>query len=166
VGPRVVWEDLARELSALEPVPQAGKRLGRYELRGLLGVGGMSRVYKAFDPVLAREVAIKALSEALQDEAPELRRRLEREARLLATVSHPNVATIHGFELIDGAPYLVLELVGPDAPPSGWARCVALEQAVSVARFRWRPRSGRHIAGALSIGTSSPRTSSSAPKVT
>lgn len=129
----VIWEDLARELSAVEPVPQAGMRLGRYELRGVLGVGGMSRVYKAFDPVLAREVAIKALSEALEN-APELRRRLEREARLLATVSHPNVATIHGLELIDGAPYLVLELVeGPTLAERLERGALPLEQAVGAA---------------------------------
>ncbi|HET8646478.1 MAG TPA: serine/threonine-protein kinase, partial [Vicinamibacteria bacterium] len=87
-----------------------GQRLGRYEIRGLLGSGGMSRVYRALDPVLGREVAIKALAEAFRDDAASLRR-FEREARALANLNHPNVATIHGFELLDDAPYLVLELV-------------------------------------------------------
>lgn len=92
------------------PVLRTGQRLGRYEIRGLLGSGGMSRVYRALDPGLGREVAIKALAEAFRDDAASLRR-FEREARALANLNHPNVATIHGFELLDGAPYLVLELV-------------------------------------------------------
>jgi tRNA A-37 threonylcarbamoyl transferase component Bud32 len=89
--------------------PGSGPRLGRYELRGLLGVGGMGRVYRAFDSVLGREVAIKTLAKAYRDEAS--RQRVEREARLLATLNHPNVAAIYGFELSAGVPCLILELV-------------------------------------------------------
>jgi serine/threonine-protein kinase len=88
----------------------AGARLDRYEVRGLLGVGGMGRVYRALDPALGREVAIKTLARAFRDDAS-LLRRVEREARLLATLNHPNVAAIYGFELIAGLPYLILELV-------------------------------------------------------
>ncbi len=93
------------------PAPRAGDRLGRFELRGVLGVGAMGRVFRGFDPTLGREVAIKALVDAWGDEGSEERRRFEREARLLATLNHPNIAAIYGWELIDGAPYLVLELV-------------------------------------------------------
>ncbi|HZN04480.1 MAG TPA: serine/threonine-protein kinase, partial [Candidatus Polarisedimenticolia bacterium] len=95
------------EARALSP----GDHLGRYEIRSLLGAGGMGRVYRALDPVLGREVAIKALGgNALRADSGSLRR-FEREARLLARMSHPNIATIHGFELHDGAPYLILERV-------------------------------------------------------
>jgi serine/threonine-protein kinase len=87
-----------------------GDRLGRYEIRGLLGAGGMGRVYRAFEPELAREVAIKTMARALRGETSSLRR-AEREARVLATLSHPNIGGIHGLERIDGAPYLILELV-------------------------------------------------------
>jgi serine/threonine-protein kinase len=109
-----VWDEFAREIGEAQPELNVGQRLGRYELRGLLGVGGMGHVYRGFDPALGREVAIKALAVALQGDASDLRRRLEREARLLATLNHPNVGAIYGFEVIEGAPYLILELVeGP-----------------------------------------------------
>ncbi|HEY6548476.1 MAG TPA: protein kinase, partial [Vicinamibacteria bacterium] len=93
------------------PSPLApGETLGRFVVRGVLGEGGMGRVYRALDPSLGREVAIKAVARDFRDDAGSLRR-FEREARLLATLNHPNVGAIYGFELIDGAPYLVLELV-------------------------------------------------------
>jgi serine/threonine-protein kinase len=88
----------------------SGEQLGRFQIRELLGVGGMGRVYRAFDPTLAREVAIKTLARAFRRDPASLRR-AAREARLLATISHPNVGAIYGFERIDGAPYLILELV-------------------------------------------------------
>jgi len=87
-----------------------GDRLGRYQIRGVLGVGGMGRVYRALDPVLGREVALKTLSRAFHPDAAGLRQ-VEREARILATLSHPNVGAIYGLEELDGAPCLVLELV-------------------------------------------------------
>src|SRR6185295_20343939 len=104
---REVLDDLFAADDA--PLPR-GTRLGRFELRGLLGQGGVGRVYRAHDPVLGREVAIKALADAFRSD-PDALRRFEREARVLAGISHPNVATIHGLEQVDGAPYLVLELV-------------------------------------------------------
>ncbi len=87
-----------------------GSRLGPYEIRGVLGAGGMSRVYRAYDPGLDRDVAIKALFRELSAERASFRR-FEREAKLLATLSHPNIASIYGFHVFDGRPYLVLELV-------------------------------------------------------
>jgi eukaryotic-like serine/threonine-protein kinase len=106
-----LFEDLAREIERegqgrLAP----GESLGRFVVRGLLGVGGMGVVYRALDPSLGREVAIKVVSGDLLEEAAGLRR-VEREARLLATLNHPNVGAIYGLEVIEGAPYLVLELV-------------------------------------------------------
>ncbi len=93
----------------LEP----GARLGRYEIRGLLGFGGMGRVYAAHDPTLDREVAIKALAHAFHGDPVKLKR-FEREAKVLAALSHPNVAAIYGFEELEGAQYLVLEKVDGD----------------------------------------------------
>ena len=88
----------------------AGTRLGGFEILSLLGEGGMGQVYRARDTKLGREVAIKVLSEAL---APSQKRlvRFEREARLLASLNHPNIATLHGLEEADGLRFLVMELV-------------------------------------------------------
>jgi serine/threonine protein kinase/Tol biopolymer transport system component len=99
------------ELRAAEwPLLQPGMRLGRYEVVTLLGRGGMGRVYRARDATLGRDVAIKALAHSFEEDSSNLRR-FEREARVLAALSHPGIAAIYGFETIDGAPYLVLELI-------------------------------------------------------
>jgi eukaryotic-like serine/threonine-protein kinase len=87
-----------------------GRYLGSYEVRSLLGVGGMGEVYRAHDHTLAREVAIKVLSSAFSADAPR-RARLEREARLLASLNHPNICAIYGLADADGVRFLVLELV-------------------------------------------------------
>ncbi len=87
-----------------------GRHLGSYEVRSLLGVGGMGEVYRAHDHTLAREVAIKVLPPAFSADAPR-RARLEREARLLASLNHPNICAIYGLADADGVRFLVLELV-------------------------------------------------------
>ena len=111
-----------------------GERLGRFEIRGVLGTGGMGRVYRAFDPVLAREVAIKTLSRGFRTDAAGLRQ-VEREARILANVNHPNIGAIHGLEHLDGAPCLVLELVEGDTLAEQLERGpLPLDAAVAVAR--------------------------------
>ena len=70
-----------------------GRRLGLYAIQSVLGVGGMGEVYRAHDPTLGRDVAIKVLPEVwLAD--PERRARFEREARMLASLNHPNIAHI------------------------------------------------------------------------
>ena len=88
----------------------AGTRIGSFEIVAPLGAGGMGEVYRARDTRLGRSVAIKALPPGFASD-PERRARLEREARLLASLSHPNIATIHGLEDVSGSPYLVLEFV-------------------------------------------------------
>src|SRR5436190_19897021 len=85
-------------------------RLGPYEIVSLLGQGGMGEVYLARDTRLGRDVAIKALPEAFAHD-PERLARFEREARLLASLKHPNIAAIYGLEESDGQRYLVLEYV-------------------------------------------------------
>jgi len=74
-----------------------GTRIGPYRVVGLLGTGGMGEVYRATDPRLGRDVAIKVLPEAMRASS-ERGVRFEREARLLASLNHPSIATIHGLE--------------------------------------------------------------------
>ncbi|HEY3171846.1 MAG TPA: protein kinase [Thermoanaerobaculia bacterium] len=84
--------------------------LGHYDLQEKLGAGGMGIVYRARDAVLHREVAVKVLPDTFSSD-PERLARFEREAQLLASLSHPNVGAIHGMEEAGGVRYLVLELV-------------------------------------------------------
>jgi Tol biopolymer transport system component len=85
-------------------------RIGPYEVRGLIGAGGMGEVYRAYDSRLGREVALKTLPLLFASDAERVAR-FEREARLLATLNHPNIATVHGFERQDDVLALVMELV-------------------------------------------------------
>ena len=74
-----------------------GARLGPYEVLSAIGAGGMGEVYRARDTRLGRDVAIKVLPESFATD-PERLARFEREAQLLASLNHPNIATIHGLE--------------------------------------------------------------------
>src|SRR5262245_5955414 len=87
-----------------------GTRLGSYEILSLIGAGGMGEVYRAQDSRLKRAVAVKIVPEAMSGE-PERIFRFEREAELLASLNHPNIATVHDFEEADGRRFLVMELV-------------------------------------------------------
>ena len=88
----------------------AGSRLGPYEIVSLIGAGGMGEVYKARDPRLSREVAVKVLSSQRMT-TPEARERFEREARTISQLNHPNVCVLHDVGRQDDAEYLVMELV-------------------------------------------------------
>ena len=88
----------------------AGRRLGVYQIEARIGAGGMGEVYRARDTKLGREVAIKVLPSHLMADA-DRRARFEREARLLATLNHSNIAQIYGLEESDGLQALVMELV-------------------------------------------------------
>src|SRR5262245_55910532 len=90
-----------------------GTQIGVFRIDSLLGVGGMGEVYRARDTRLNRDVAIKILPAAFAND-PDRLARFKREAQVLASLNHPNVATIHGFEDGRGVHALVLELVeGP-----------------------------------------------------
>ena len=91
------------------PLP-SGSRLGTYEIRALIGSGGMGEVYEAYDARLRRSVAIKVLPHGFTA-SPQQRERFEREAYALAALSHPNIVTIHAVEQVDGVDLLVMELV-------------------------------------------------------
>ena len=94
-------------------VSLVGRRLGLYQVVAPLGAGGMGEVYRARDTRLGREVALKVLPTELTAD-PDRLVRFEREARLLAALNHPNIATIHGFETFDDTHTLVMELVEGD----------------------------------------------------
>lgn len=87
-----------------------GTKLAHYEITAHLGSGGMGDVYQASDSKLGRTVAIKFLPEAFAHDGDRVAR-FQREARVLASLNHPNVAAIYGVEETDGRHFLVMELV-------------------------------------------------------
>ena len=123
-----------------------GRQLGSYKVLSLLGAGGMGEVYEAHDTKLGRNVAIKILPSAFVDD-PERLTRFQREARVLASLNHPNIATIHGLEESGGVHYLVMELVsgetlaervsaGPLGIEAALKICVQIAEALEAAHER------------------------------
>jgi eukaryotic-like serine/threonine-protein kinase len=110
-----------------------GQTLGHYRITAPLGAGGMGEVYRATDTKLRREVAIKVLPPELAHDRDRLAR-FQREALLLASLNHPNIAAIHGLEEADGKPLLVLELVeGEDLKELLMRGALSLEEALEIA---------------------------------
>jgi serine/threonine protein kinase len=115
-----------------------GTKLGPFEILGPLGAGGMGEVYRARDTNLGREVAIKLLPDSLAQD-PDRRARLRREAQILASLNHPNIAAVYGWEDSGDVAALVMELV-PGRPlreligRSGLALAEALKYAIPMAR--------------------------------
>ena len=111
-----------------------GKQLGSYKILSFIAAGGMGEVYRARDTQLEREVAIKVLpAEFTQD--PERLARFQREAKLLASLNHPNIAAIHGLEESDGIRFLVLELVEGETLAERVAKDpLPVEEALEVCR--------------------------------
>src|SRR6266852_4999656 len=87
-----------------------GTRIGPYEITSPLGEGGMGIVYRAHDTKLGRDVAIKALPDAFANDSDRLQR-FQREAQVLASLNHPNIAQIYGFEESENARFIVMEFV-------------------------------------------------------
>jgi len=111
-----------------------GKKLGHYEVVAQIGAGGMGEVYRARDTRLHREVAIKVIPPRLIDDAAH-RERFQREARLLASLNHPNIAAIHGLEEDDGQHFLVLEFVdGSDLHQRLLQGPMSIEDVIAIAR--------------------------------
>jgi Tol biopolymer transport system component len=111
----------------------AGARLGPYEILSLLGSGGMGEVYRAKDTKLGRDVAIKVLPDLFAND-PERLARFRREAQMLASLNHPNIAHIHGFEDSSGVHALVMELVeGEDLAQRLKQGAIPLDEALPVA---------------------------------
>ncbi len=126
-----------------------GQTLAHYEITGLLGEGGMGEVYRARDTKLDREVAIKVLPEEFAKDKERLAR-FEREAKLLASLNHPNIASIHGFEDSDGVKALVLELVeGPTLAERIAEGPIPVEEALPIARQMAEALEAGHDAGVI-----------------
>ncbi len=87
-----------------------GTRFGAYEILAPLGAGGMGEVYRARDPRLDREVAIKVLPADFAQDTDRLKR-FEQEARATSALNHPNILTVYDFGTHEGSPYLVMELL-------------------------------------------------------
>src|SRR6202795_2509610 len=113
----------------------AGTKLGTYEVLSAIGAGGMGEVYQAHDTKLRRDVAIKVLPEAFAHDADRLSR-FRREAQLLASLNHPNIATIHGLEESNGTSYLVMELFPGDTLQQRVKRegAVPVEESPTIAK--------------------------------
>src|SRR5260221_9232740 len=112
----------------------AGTRLGPYEITAPLGAGGMGEVYRATDTKLGRQVALKVLSAALAADAQYIVR-FQREAQVLASLNHPNIAAIYGLEDSGGVRALVMELVeGLTLADRIGAGALPLDEALSIAR--------------------------------
>jgi serine/threonine protein kinase len=126
---------------------EAGRRLGSFEILAPLGAGGMGEVYRATDTKLVREVAIKVLRADVTLDAKRLRR-FEQEARLLASLNHPHIAAIHGFEEAGGQPFLVLELVEGEDLKERLARgAIVVDEALEIARQIAEALEGAHDKG-------------------
>ena len=122
---------------------EAGQQLLHYRLIEKIGEGGMGVVWKAVDTTLNREVAIKVLPPAFTDD-PERLARFEREAKVLASLNHPNIAAIHSLHEANGVRFLALELVdgedlaqrlmrGPLPVEEAVERALQIAQALEVA---------------------------------
>ena len=115
---------------ALEP----GSKLGVYEVTAKIGAGGMGEVYRAHDTTLDRDVAIKVLPDAFATD-PERLARFEREAKVLASLNHPNIAAIYGLEKSEDTRALILELVeGPTLQDRIAKGPIPLDEALPIAR--------------------------------
>ena len=113
---------------------EIGSRLGHYEVTALIGEGGMGQVYQATDTKLKRQVALKILPEAFSAD-PERLARFQREAEVLASLNHPNIAAIHGLEEADSTRALVLELVeGPTLADRIKRGPIPLDEALPIAK--------------------------------
>ena len=111
-----------------------GTRFGPYEIAVQIGVGGMGEVYRAMDTKLKREVAVKVLPASLASDAGRLAR-FQREAEVLASLNHPNIAAIYGLEDADGSKALVMELVeGPTLADRIAQGAIPIDEALPIAK--------------------------------
>src|SRR5215203_4230075 len=111
-----------------------GTRVGPYEIIAALGAGGMGEVYRARDTKLNRDVAVKVLLASVASD-PDRLARFSREAQVLASLNHPNIAHIHGVEETNGVTALILELVeGEDLAQRIARGAIPIDEALPIAR--------------------------------
>ena len=121
-----------------------GSKLGVYEVTAKIGAGGMGEVYRAHDTTLDRDVAIKVLPDAFATD-PERLARFEREAKVLASLNHPNIAAIYGLEKSADTRALILELVeGPTLQERISQGPIPLDEALPIARQIAEALEGHH----------------------
>ena len=130
---------------ALEP----GSSLGAYSVIAKIGEGGMGEVYQARDTKLDRDVALKVLSEAFTSD-PDRLARFEREAKVLASLNHPNIGTIYGLEEAEGVKALVLELIeGPTLADRIKQGPIPIDEALPIAKQIAEALEAAHEAGVI-----------------
>src|SRR6202453_153309 len=117
-----------------------GAKLGPYQIQSLLGSGGMGEVYRARDTRLGRDVAVKVLPDHLSTD-PDLKKRMEREAKAISSLNHPHICTLHDIGSQDGVDFLVMEYLEGETLAERLHRgALPLEEALEI---------GREIAEAL-----------------
>jgi serine/threonine protein kinase len=128
---------------------QPGIRLGHYTVSALIGEGGMGQVWQATDTQLNRQVALKILPDAFADD-PDRLARFQREAQVLASLNHPNIAAIYGIDQGDDTRALVLELVeGPTLADRIAQGPIPLDEALPIARQIAEALEAAHEAGVI-----------------
>jgi serine/threonine protein kinase/tetratricopeptide (TPR) repeat protein len=125
-----------------------GTKLGRYEIRAQVGIGGMGEVYRAYDPKISRDVAIKVLPANLIDHKDRLAR-FEREARATGALNHPNIITIHEIGEVDGKPYIATEFVDGQTLRRRMRQSFTILEALDIASQMGRALSAAHAAGVI-----------------
>ena len=126
-----------------------GSRLGHYDVTALIGEGGMGQVYRATDTQLGRDVALKILPDAFAAD-PDRIARFQREAQVLASLNHPNIAAIYGIEEAEGTKALVLELVeGPTLADRIAKGPIPLDEALPIAKQIAEALEAAHEAGVI-----------------
>ena len=126
-----------------------GTRLGHYDVTSLLGEGGMGQVWQATDTQLNRQVALKILPDAFAAD-PDRLARFTREAQILASLNHPNIAAIYGIEESEGTRALVLELVeGPTLADRIRQGPIPLDEALPIAKQIAEALEAAHEAGVI-----------------
>ena len=134
-----------QRIMALSP----GARLGHYNVTSLLGEGGMGQVWQATDTQLNRQVALKILPDAFATD-PDRLARFKREAQILASLNHPNIAAIYGIEEAEGTRALVLELVeGPTLADRIAKGSIPLDEALPIAKQIAEALEAAHEAGVI-----------------
>jgi serine/threonine-protein kinase len=126
----------------------SGTRIGRYEILSQIGKGGMGEVYRAYDPKISREVAIKVLPAACSADKVRLAR-FKQEARAAGALNHPNIITIHEIAEADGRPYIAAEFVAGQTLRQRMAQPLTVLEAVETALQMASALGAAHGAGII-----------------